>query len=201
MRYINDCFVKYRNAEREVFEETTLYFHFENYKLVFYEKFLEMNKNQIWTEKEKRIFDKFHLLRFEISANKVSGTMFNGKFDTLEKIRDNWNLLPLVIEKYINEIDFVDVISKEKELEINTYSDLTKFFTFLGIKKYGVTKSIGLFNESIKSSNKSRMLKGFLDIYRSNITDESNPKAKLMLELKKKLDRLYNKSNIKYNNE
>lgn len=201
MRDINDCFVKYRNAEREVFEETTLYFHFENYKLVFYDKFLEINKNKILTEKEKRVFDKFHFLRFEVSAEKVSGTMFKGKFDTLEKIRDNWNLLPSVIEKYINDIVFVDMISKEKELEINSYSDLTKYFTFLGIKKYGVTKSIDLFDKTIQSSNKSKMLKGFLDMYRSNITDESDPKAKLLIEVKKKLDRLYNKSNIKYEYE
>lgn len=195
LRNINNCFVKYRNSEREVFNENTLYFHFGNYKMVLYDKFLEMNNNKIQTKEKVEIYNKFHLFRFEINIDKVSGTILKGKLDTLGKVLENWNTIPLLIEKYINDIIFVDVISKEKNIEINTYPDLMKYFTFIGIKEYGVTESIGLF-ESVKSSNKSKMMKGFLDIFRNNITEETNAKVKLLIEVKKKLSRLYNKSNI-----
>lgn len=211
LRNINDCFVKYRNSERKVYKstlyflyrnsekkvcnESTLYFHFGNYKIVLYDKFLEMNDNKILTKKKEKIYDKFHFFRFEINVDKVSGTILKGKLDTLGKVLENWNTIPLLIEKYINDIIFVDIISKEKNIEINTYPDLMKYFTFIGIKKYGITESIGLF-ESVKSSNKSKMMKGFLDIFRSNITEETNAKVKLLIEVKKKLSRLYNKSNI-----
>lgn len=198
LRNINNCFVKYRNSERQVFNKTTLYFHFGNYKMVLYDKFLEMNNNKIQTKEKVKIYNKFHLFRFEINIDKVSGTILKGKLDTLGKVLENWNTIPLLIEKYINDIIFVDVISKEKNIEINSYPDLMKYFTFIGIKEYGITESIGLF-ESVKSSNKSKMMKGFLDIFRNNITEETNAKVKLLIEVKKKLSRLYNKSNIQYN--
>lgn len=199
MRNITDCFVKYRNAKRIIREETSLYFEFENYKLVFYDKFLEMQKNKIWTENHKKVFDRFHFLRFEIRVKKVSGTNFKGNFDTIEKLINNWDKLPLIIENNIKAINFVDLISKEENMEINNYSDFVNHFTFLGIKDYGIQESINLFDKEIESSNKTKMLNKFLDIYRSNITNESDPKAKLLLEVRKKLSRLYNKSNIKYN--
>ncbi|NDP27068.1 MAG: hypothetical protein GZ087_06545 [Flavobacterium sp.] len=195
MREINDCLVKYRNAEREVFEETTLYFKFVNYKLIFYDKFLEMNKNTIWSDIEENVFKKFYFLRFEINAKKVSGMTFKNKFDTIEKIRNNWNMLPSVIEKYINDIVFVDVISEDKKIEINDYSDFVNYLTFLGIKKYGVLESINLFGKSLNINNKSKKLEEFINTYRTNVTNEFDFKAKLLVELRKKLDRLYNKSN------
>lgn len=196
MRDINDCFVKYRNAEREVVEETSLYFHFTNYNLIFYDKFIEMNKNKIWSDIEKNVFKKFYFLRFEINAKKVSGTTFKNKFDTIDKIRDNWNTIPPVIEKYINDVVFVDVISKDKKTEINDYTDFVNYLTFLGIKKYGVIESVNLFDKSINTNNKKKKLEEFINIYRGNITNEFDFKGKLLVELKKKLSRLYNKSNI-----
>ncbi|MEL1242787.1 hypothetical protein AAEO56_00825 [Flavobacterium sp. DGU11] len=196
MRGINDCFVKYRNAEREVVEETTLYFKFANYKLVFYDKFLEINKNTIWSDVQKKVFETFYFLRFEINAKKVSGTTFKNKFDTVEKIKENWNDLPDVIEKYITNIVFVDVISKEKMADVSDYSDFIIYLTFLGIKQYGVIESINLLDKSLSINNKKKKIEQFIDIYRTNITDDLDLKATLLMELRKKLDRLYNKSKI-----
>ena len=195
MRGINDCFIKYRNGEREVVEKTSLYFHFTNYKLIFYDKFLEMNKNSIRDEIKENVFKKFYFLRFEMNAKKVSGTTFKGKFDTLERIKENWNLIPPAIEKYFNDIVFVNVISKEKKVELKEYSDFVNYLTFLGIKKYGVIESVKLFDESVITNNKKKKLEEFINIYRTNITDDFDYKGKLLVELKKKLDRLYNKSN------
>ena len=155
-----------------------------------------MNKNKIWSDIDNNVFKKFYFLRFEINAKKVSGTTFKNKFDSIEKIRDNWNMLPPVIEKYINDVVFVDVISKEKKTEINDYSDFVNYLTFLGIKKYGVIESVNLFDKSVNTNNKKKKLEEFINIYRSNVTNEIDLKGKLLVELKKKLGRLYNKSNI-----
>jgi len=196
MRDIIHCFLKHRNAEREIYKKTTLYFYFENYKLVFYDKYLEMKDNRLNTYAEKRVYEKFYLMRFEISINKMSGTVFKGKFDTFERIIDNFEKIPFILEKQINDIVYVDVISEEKKPEIESYSDFINHFIFLGVKDFGIKESIDLFDKKVKSSNKSKMLNKFLGIYRSNITDNSDPKAKLLFELRKKLNRLYNKSNI-----
>jgi DNA-binding Lrp family transcriptional regulator len=196
MRGINDCFVKYRNAEREVFEETTLYFKFANYKLVFYDKFLEINKNTIWSDVQKKVFETFYFLRFEINAKKVSGTTFKDKFDTVERIKENWNQLPGVIEKYITKVVFVDVISKERIIDINDYTSFIKHLTYLGIKEYGIIESLNLLDKSLSTNNKKKKIDQFIDIYRANVTDDIDLKAILLVELRKKLDRLYNKSKI-----
>lgn len=199
MKSIIHCFQKYRNGRREIYKRTTLYFLFTNYKLVFYDKFLEIKKNKIWSQKDNLFFKKLYLLRFEISINKLSGTKFKNKFNTIDKIIKNWKLIPQVIYETLNSIVFVDIISKEKEPEINNYVDLINFISFIGLKNFGIEKSIRLFDDKIISSNKSKMLNKFLDIYRSNIINKPDLKTEFLLIIKKKLDSLYNKSNIKYN--
>ncbi|RED26934.1 hypothetical protein BD847_0865 [Flavobacterium cutihirudinis] len=196
MRNLIDCFVKYRNAERKIVKKTSLYFHFKNYNLIFYDKYLEINNNDIRPQKKRNVFNKFYLFRFEVNAKKVSGTILKSKFNTLEKLRNNWNQLPPMLEKYIDDIVFVDVISKEKETDIKDYPDFINHIAYMGIKKYGVIESINLFNKFVNTSNKKKKLEDFINIYRSNVTNELDLKRKLSTALAKKLDRLYNKSNI-----
>lgn len=192
---IIDCFVKYRNAKRDNKFKTTLYFEFKNYKLVFYEKFSEMNKGKILNKGQEKFSKKFDLLRFEISLKKISGTVYKNKFNTIGKIIDQWEIILKIMEKYISNIVFVDVLSKEKEMEskINDYSSIRDFIFFLGIKSYGLHKFIALFDKVIKTNNKSKYLNIFLDTYRRHITDDTDLKAELMTEVRKKSSKLYNK--------
>lgn len=196
MRSIIECFVKLRNAERVVFEETTLYFKFKNYGIVLYDKYLEMNKNIIWTNIEKNVYKKFYFLRFEINAKKISGTTLKGKFDTLGRIQDNWNELSQTIEKHMTAIVFVDTISEEKIIEINNVPILKKQLMFKAMKDMGIVKFSALFDKSIKTNNKNKDYKELINIYRSFITNDIDLKGILLVELRKKLNRLYNKGNV-----
>jgi hypothetical protein len=197
---IMDCFVKYQNAIRDNKFETTVYFKFKNYKILLYDKFIEINKGKIWGKNEKNIFNKFHFLRFEISVTKVSGTNFKNKYDTLELLKCNWNEIPKILYNYLDKIEFVDLISKEKKTETVTRIDFLNKLCFLGIKSNGIHKTIMDFNKLEIPNNKSKYFKDLMGIYKSNISTDRDYKAEILGELRKKTDRLYNKSNNRYIN-
>jgi hypothetical protein len=194
---ILDCFVKYRNAERDDKYESTIYFKFKNYDLVIYDKFLEMHQGKIWTKNELNIFNKFLFFRIEISVTKVSGSTFKKKYDTLELLKCNWKELPTLLHDYLDKIEFVDLISDEKKTETVTRIDFLNKLYFLGMKSIGIHETIMDFNKLAIPNNKSKYFKDLMNIYKSNITSERNYKAEILHALKTKTNRLYNKSNIR----
>ncbi|HEY6141961.1 MAG TPA: hypothetical protein VIV55_00855 [Flavobacterium sp.] len=64
---------------------------------------------------EKEYFKKIYFLRFDLSTNQIKASTFIDKFDTLKKVRDNWNHIPLIIETHLTDVVFADVISKNKK--------------------------------------------------------------------------------------
>lgn len=196
---ILNCFVKYRNAQRDNKFETTIYFKFNNYELLIYDKFIEMNKGKILGKNEKNILSKYFFFRFEISVIKVSGSTFKNNYDTLELLKFNWNNLPKLLQDYLTKIEFVDLISKEKKTKMETRVDLLNKLCYLGMKSIGIHKTILDFNNLNIPNNKSKHFNDLINIYKSNITSDRDYKAEILTELKKKTGRLYNKSNIRYN--
>ena len=73
---IIDCFVKYKNFEREIKGDTTLYFKGENFNLMMYDKLDEINKNKILNDTKKLVKSKLYIFRFEVDVIKVSGVAF-----------------------------------------------------------------------------------------------------------------------------
>lgn len=197
-RNIMDCFVKYRNSVRIDTYETSLYFKFKNYDILFYDKLKEISKGKIPNENEKNIIDKFYFLRFEVSVTKVSGSTFRKEFNSLELLKTNWNKLPNRLFRYMNEIDFIDVISEEKYLMIKSKSDFLNNLCYQGIKSIGIQRTIMDFAKLEIPNNKTKYFRDLMDIYKSNKSKKNDYKSELLEELKKKTDRLYNKGNIKY---
>lgn len=197
-RNIMDCFVKYRNAKRDSDYETSVYFKFNNYEILFYDKFIEMNRGKNWTKKEKNVFNKFHFFRYEISVTKVSATIFKKKFDTLELLKKRWDKIPIVLEKYLEKIEFVDLLSKEKIVEPISLSEYNNYIKYMGMKSIGIHKTIMDFDKLKIPNNKSKYFKDLMGVYKSNISRDIDYKAVLMFEFRKKVDRLYNKSYNRY---
>ncbi|MDR6763605.1 hypothetical protein J2Y38_003826 [Flavobacterium sp. 2755] len=189
-RNIMDCFVKYRNASRSDEFKTTIYFQFKNYDILLYDKFCEMKGNKIWTKKETNVFNKFHFLRFEISATKVSNTTFAKKFDTLELIKNNWSQLSIILNEYLNKMEFIDLISDENLNESKTISEINRQIKFSGMKSIGILNIIEAFKKIEQKNNKSKHLSELLNIYRSFISTDRDYKSELIFALKKKTDRL-----------
>ena len=197
-RNIMDCFVKYRNANRCDKFKTTVYFHFKNYDILLYDKFDQMKGNKILTKKETNIFNKFHFLRFEISATKVSNTTFAKRFDTLELIKNNWSELSIILTEYLNKMEFIDLISSENLAEPKTVLDFNRQIKFLGMKSKGILNTIEAFRKIEQKNNRSKHLNELFNIYRSFISNDRDYKGELLLALKKKTDRLSNKIHIRY---
>ncbi|WP_433763645.1 hypothetical protein [Flavobacterium ginsenosidimutans] len=189
-RNIMHCFVRYRNAIRCDKYGTTVYFHFKNYDILLYDKFDEMKKYKIWTKKEKNIFNKFHFLRFEISAVKVSNTTFIKKFDTLELIKNNWSELSIILNQYLHKMEFIDLISSENLTEPKTILDFNRQIKFLGMKSKGILNTIETFQKIELKNNRSKHLNELFNIYRSFISTERDYKSELIFALKKKTDKL-----------
>jgi hypothetical protein len=189
-RNIIECFVKYRNANRCDKFGTTLYFHFKNYDILLYDKFDEMKRYKILTKKETNIFNKFHFLRFEISATKVSNTTFVKRFDTLELIKNNWSELSIILNQYLNKMEFIDFISSENLTEPKTILDFNRQIKYFGMKSIGILNTIEVFQKIELKNNRSKHLNELLNIYRSFISNDRDYKGELILALTKKTDRL-----------
>lgn len=183
-------FVKYRNALRNDDYETTVYFKFNNYEILIYDKFLEMNKGQIWTSIENNVYNKFHFFRFEISIKKMSGTSFKENYSTLELLKKNWSNLPVVLETYLDKIEFVDLLSKEKEIKPNSISEFHNYLKYLGMKFIGINRTIEDFKSITIKNNKGKYFNDLMHIYRSYISNDRDYKSELMSALNKKTNRL-----------
>ena len=198
---ILNCFVKYRNAKRDDKYVTTIYFKFNNYHLKIYDKLLEMKKRSGLTKSDNNIINKFLLLRFEIGIEKISGSPFAKKYDNLFLLKSYWNILPNELHNYLDNIKFVDTISKKKVIEEKiSYNDFLKWNVFTKMKFGGLYQTITDFNNMVLPNNKSKNFNDLMNIYKSNIISEKDYKAIILYELKKKTDRLYNKGNIRYIN-
>ncbi|MCK8142477.1 hypothetical protein MW871_11295 [Flavobacterium sp. I-SCBP12n] len=195
---ILNCFVKYRNAERDDKNCTTVYFKFNNYILKIYDKYLEIMQKQ-QTDLNKNIINKFLFFRFEISIKKISGTSFNKNYNELSLLKSNWNMFPNELKKYLGNIKFVDTISKEKTItEKISYNDFIKWKIYSEMKSNGIYRTIMDFNEKVLPNNKSKYFNDLMDNYKSFVASEKDYKAIILLELEKKTNRLYNKGNIRY---
>jgi len=209
LKGIMNCLAKYRNFSREI-EKTTLYFKGKrnkdgmdsNYKIKCYEKNLEMNKNN------KSFFDnpikmnvlkKFLFLRTELDVKKVSGVnFFKEKANTLEKIKNNWNEINLELIKRFEAIQFVDLISEEKVIDVTILGkrDYKKYMQFENIKKNGFYEELEKFELTNLDTNKTKKLKAYFKNYEMFLDKRVDFRHELLSALKKKMDRIYNKSNI-----
>lgn len=198
---VDNCFVR-RKAFNKIYKDNTLYFEGANFKLKFYDKHGEINKNDKNFKndlKKMNVNKKFHFLRFEVVVNKVSGVAFYKKnARTLDEIRNNWDELIIQIHRYINSIDFVDLISAEKEIDLTKFTkhENNKYLQFKAIQKKGFYEELKKIEMRV-DKNKSRSIKSFFKDYRRYITNVEDLKTELLEELKKKTNRLYNNSNIK----
>ncbi|NLN34148.1 MAG: hypothetical protein GX159_11215 [Flavobacteriaceae bacterium] len=199
---IKDCFVRYRNASR--FEKgdeiTTVYFGFKNYKLKIYDKYLEMNKRKnLDSYPYNEVNERLHFPRFEIAVNKVSGTpFFKSKANTLRKIEENWDEILKEFGKRFGNINFVNVLTDENGLrEIGTYAEFRNFLAYEGINNYGLSECLDCLNHTgILDNNKTKYINDLIKLYESFKVKDDQLKAEFFERLEKKLNRIYNKSNI-----
>lgn len=187
---VMNCFVKLRNAKRNNNYESSIYFKFSNYEILIYDKFLEMNKGQTLTNTENNVFNKFHFFRFEISIKKMSGTTFKENYNTLELLKSNWLKLPVVLEKNLDKIVFVDLLSKEKEVKFDTLLEYNNYIKYLGMRSIGIIKTIEDFRKIKMKNNRNKYFNDLINNYRSHISSDRDYKGELMFELSKKTNRL-----------
>lgn len=197
---LDKCFLRHRTFDKS-YRGSTLYFKGKNYNLKIYDKYTEINKNDksFYEDVIKmQVLNKFYFFRFEVNVRKVSGVPFYKKnASTLEDVKKNWNTIILQLQNYIDIVDFVDLISPEKKIDLSAFSKQfnKKYIQLKAIQKNGIEAEITNIQNRM-GANKSRDIKLFLRDIRRYITKEIDLKSELLLELKKKTNRLYNNSNI-----
>lgn len=206
---INCCFIKYRNLER-IEDRNTLYFEGKKspdcekskYRIKLYEKYLEINKNDERFEKNPKklnVHKKFFFFRMEIVIDKVSANNFyEKKANTLNKIKRNWNVINEKQIKYFESMHFVDMISKEKVINIETLGirNSRRYLQFQKINRNGFFEELEKFEFDNRGTNSTKKLKVYLKNYEYFLEQKINYRSVVLAELKKKLSRLYSKSNI-----
>jgi len=197
LRELKNCFISYGHSERKEYNNDTLYFNYQNFKLVIYDKYLEINgidsveKKAMMTNVQKKVYNARYFFRFEISIKKMSGTNFSEKYDTIAKILKNWNELAITINEQINAIKFLDALSEDKDFEINTKKQLDRFLIFKSMKEITINDFLSYVKEKVLG-NKSRMLNDYINIYNEHIANNTNTKSVLIFELNKGLNKLIN---------
>lgn len=203
LKEVMRCLVKYRNFERKIVN-TTLYFEGKktlegkdsNFKLKFYEKNLEINKYDksfYYDPIKMNVHEKFFFFRFEIDIRKVSGVKYyKQKANTLWKINNNWKEINLELFKRFLAVQFVDLISDEKVIDITSMGkiDLKKYLQFKAIRKNGFFEEMEKFEINNTSTNRSTKLKSYCENYEMFLDKKIDYKNALTLEFKKKLDSL-----------
>ncbi|WP_163409009.1 hypothetical protein [Flavobacterium ajazii] len=198
-----NCFVKYRNFRREV-ENTTVYFKGKknkedkenNIKYKFYEKYLEINKNDKnfkTNSIKKNVHRKFFFFRFEIVVKKVSGVSFyHENARTLKHIIKNWKKINNELKKRLQAIQFVDLISEEKLIDHTKLSkiDHEKYLKFQKIKRNGFHRELEKFEFSNTTTNRSTKTKAFIKNYEMFLDKHVDYKTELFVAFDKKINSL-----------
>lgn len=206
---INRCFIKYRSLERRE-DRNTLYFDGKKspdcekskYGIKLYEKYLEINKNDERFEENPRklnVHKKFLFFRMEIIVDKVSANAFyKKKANTLNKIRLNWNVINEKQIKYFESMHFVDMISKNKFINVETLGirNSKRYIQFQKINRNGFFEELEKFELENRGTNSTKKLKVYLKNYEYFLEQKINYRSIVLSELKKKMERLYSKSNI-----
>jgi hypothetical protein len=198
-----NCFVKHRHFTREV-DNTTVYLKGKKtkegkesaFKYKFYDKYLEINKNDmnfLNDLKKMNVQKKFNCFRFEIVLKKVCAVPFYKKnADTLNKILENWEEINYKLMEHISTIHFVDLISDEKEINIDKLGkrDAEKYLQFIAIKRNGFFEELEKFELNNKSTNRSTKVKSFFKNYEYFLDKKFDYRNVLLQSLKKKIDSL-----------
>jgi hypothetical protein len=200
---IINCFIKHRNFTREL-DQTTLYFKGKktkegcdsNYKYKFYEKLLEINKN------DKSFYDnpikmnvhkKFVFFRFEIVIKKVSGVIFyKEKARTFGDLVTNWTEINLELINRFESINFVDLISNAKNIDVNKIGkrDFVKYLQFKAIAENGFIEEFEKFEIHNTSTNRSTKTKAFIKNYELFLEKKKYYRDELNFLFKKKINTL-----------
>ena len=202
-RDVINCFAKYRTFTREV-NKTTVYLKGKetidgkesNFKYKFYDKYLEINKNDknfSADRKKTNVQKKFYCFRFEIVVSKVSGVpYYKTNANTLFKILENWEELNYNLIEHITKIHFVDLISDERIINANELGkrDLEKHAQFLTIKRNGFFEELDKFELNNKSTNRSTKTNQFFKNYDYFLDKKKDYKDTLLSVVKKKIDSL-----------
>jgi hypothetical protein len=202
-RDVINCFAKYRTFTREV-NKTTVYLKGKetidgkesNFKYKFYDKYLEINKNDKNFSADKKkinVQNKFYCFRFENVVTKVSGVpYYKTNANTLFKILENWEELNYNLIEHITKIHFVDLISDERITNPNELGkrDLEKYAQFLAIKRNGFFEELEKFELNNKSTNRSTKTNQFFKNYEYFLDKKTDYKNTLILVIKKKIDSL-----------
>lgn len=189
---ILNCFVKYKQAKRDISYVTTLYFKQTNYELKFYDKYLEIHKK----DKKKLIkyneviSKKLLLLRFEISIEKVSDPAFKTKYKNLQTLKSNWNQIPKDLNNYLKNITFLDIYADEKKIVPNNITALKNYAYYVYTKEVGITETIKIISNFENNTNKSKHMNELQYIYNTLTCNKNNYRRKILCELDKKTKRL-----------
>ncbi|KAF2336159.1 hypothetical protein [Flavobacterium daemonense] len=198
-----NCFARHRTFSREV-DGTTVYFKGKKtkegkdsiYKYKFYEKYLEINKNdKNFRENpiKMNVHKKFLFFRFEIVIKKVSGMDFyKTKAKTLNNIIINWEEINLELINRFQAIQFIDLISDEKIIDSTKLGkrDSEKYLNFQRIRKNGFLRELEKFELTNTSTNRTTKTKAFFKNYEMFLDKKIDYKNELYQALKRKIDSL-----------
>lgn len=182
MRGVLSCFESFNGiTEKHIYGNTGISFRGKNFAVTFYDKLVQMHKNQELFKRSKRkneLFEKVtknnYFLRFELKIHKVSGfnsdeSLFKKRIERLKEIKDNWNYLGKALFKMYEKVNYIDILSPEVEdsFKNQATTPMNHYLMFKGIKSIGkdrlFTQLIPLMKDD--SISQSKFKKYYRDFY------------------------------------
>ncbi|MCH4821678.1 hypothetical protein ML462_00700 [Gramella lutea] len=154
------CLTSYPELTIERWSASSVYFKGAKYRLIFYDKLLEMKDRRIISGKvADRLRKHLFILRFEIKINAKSGYRKKKEIRTFKSFKDNWNDLIEDWKSSFYKAKICDLFSDSKRVERNELNPLeTKnYHNFLFTKKVGVDRALYTF-QYFSKNRKSEMV-------------------------------------------
>ena len=180
--YILSCIDNFPKLKKETFEVDsgfvknakeleTLYFHGENFSLMFYNKLKEVRaSNQTSKKALSKLSNGIFVLRYEIKVKKVSGYVLKDKLNSVGKIRENWNEIIDHWVKRLDELTFIDNLSAEIDHSKKgmTKTELKELLIYHGMSSRGWEYVRNLLNDFAVQNKVSDFRKELKRIWEKN---------------------------------
>lgn len=169
--------ISYPKRNRLNYYDETIMFEGRKFDIKIYDKLKESAFKNIRRKKiADRLVEKKFCMRFELDIRAKSGLRIKDRIESLNTIKDNWNVVvDYLLETYL-QIEVVDEFANFKQIENNSMSlmPLKELFVYKAMDNMGIEKTDKMINK-YAGRKKSEYRKEFRRILREYQNSEKLP--------------------------
>lgn len=191
--------LSYPELSIERWGSSSVYFQGSKFRLIFYDKLIEMRDRRIISSKvANKLRKHLFILRFEIKINSKSGYRKKRQIQTFGSIRDNWDEIIEDWYSSFKKAKIVDLFSEAREIKRDdlTPKETKEYGNFLLANEIGLGRVLYFF-QYFSKNRKSEMVDYVQALYKKFTTGNRwNFYGNILKEAEARKDRLLRKEKL-----